>query len=201
MRGKLVCFEGIDGAGKETQVRLVKKLLGGRAEVFKYPDKKSRFGKVIDAFLKKKTELTPLAQFFLYMLDIAKDQGEVERKLREGKVVILNRYVYSTIAYQCSKGIEFEKGVEVVETMNFLKPDLVVLLDISPEVSAERKRKQKKVDRHEEDVELLGRVRGNYLKLMRGNFHAGRWVRVDGEVESEKVFEKVKGFIVKVVKE
>ncbi|MEM3555570.1 MAG: dTMP kinase [Candidatus Micrarchaeia archaeon] len=200
MRGKLVCFEGIDGAGKETQVKLLLKFLRGKAVVFKYPDAKSAFGRVIDAFLKRKVELNPFSQFLIYLMDIAKDQRRVEEEVARGSVVILNRYVFSTVAYQCSKGVSFKKGVEMVESMNLLKPDLVVLLDVSPEVSRERKRRQKRMDRHEADAELLGKVRGNYLKLMRRRFLARKWVRVNAEREPEKVSEDVKGLIVQLLK-
>lgn len=202
MRGKLICLEGIDGSGKETQVKLLLKFLKGRkVSTYKYPDAKSPFGKIIDKFLKKKIELGPLSQFIIYMLDIAKDQGEIERKLKEGETVLLDRYAFSTIAYQCSKGIPFEKGVEMIESMNFLKPDLVVLLDISPEVSVRRKEKQKERDRHEADEELLRRVRANYLKLLKKKFLAKNWVKVNAENKPEEVFGNVKGFIVRLLKE
>jgi len=202
MRGKLICFEGIDGSGKETQVKLILRFLKRRgASVYKYPDARGSFGKIIDSFLKRKIELSPLSQFFIYMLDIAKDQEEIGRKLERGEVVLLDRYVFSTIAYQCSKGISFERGVEIIERMNFIKPDLVLLLDISPGVSVSRKGKQKKMDRHESDEELLGRVRGNYIKLFKRKFLARKWVKVDGEGKPEEVFEKVKGFIAPLLKE
>jgi len=202
MRGKLICLEGIDGSGKETQLKLILKFLKGkRLSVYKYPDASSTFGKMIDSFLKKRLELTPLSQFVIYMLDIAKDQGEIGRKLKGGEIVVLNRYVYSTIAYQCSKGVPFEKGVEMVETMNFVKPDLVVLLDILPEVSMERKSRQKEMDRHEEDVVLLRKVRENYLKLHEVDFLAGKWVEVDADGKPQEVFEVVRGFIEQLLKE
>lgn len=202
MKGKLICLEGIDGSGKETQLGLILKFMKGRkVSVYKYPDEKSPFGRIIDAFLKKEIELDALSQFFLYMLDIAKDQKEIERKLGDGETVLLDRYVFSTIAYQCSKGIPFEKGVEMIETMNFLKPDLVLLLDILPEVSFERKEKQKRMDRHEEDVELLRKVRENYLKLCEEKFLAGKWVKVDADGKPSEVFDVVRGFIAELLKE
>ncbi len=202
MRGKLICLEGIDGSGKETQLGLVLKMLKGkRVSVYKYPDRRSAFGEIIDRFLKKKIELSPLSQFMVYMLDIAKDQCEIEKKLKEGEIVLLGRYVFSTIAYQCSKGIPFERGAEIIEEMNFMKPNLVLLLDILPDVSMERKSRQKKMDRHEEDVELLRKVRENYLKLCERKFLADKWVKVDADAKPSEVFEIVKGFIVQLLKE
>ncbi|NYZ75992.1 dTMP kinase [Candidatus Micrarchaeota archaeon] len=202
MQGKLICLEGIDGSGKETQLQLILKMLKGRkVSVYKYPDAESRFGKIIKEFLERKMELSPLSQFFVYMLDIAKDQKEIERKLGEGEIVLLDRYVFSTIAYQCSKGIAFEKGVKMIESMNFVKPDLVLLLDILPDVSFERKSRQKKMDRHEEDVGLLRKVRENYLELRDRKFLAGKWVKVDADQKPKEVFEIVKGFIVQLLKE
>jgi dTMP kinase len=202
MRGKLICLEGIDGSGKETQVKLLMNFLKGRkVSVYKYPHAKGIFGKIIERFLEKKIELSPLSQFVIYMLDIAKDQREIEGKLGEGEIVLLDRYVFSTIAYQCSKGIPFEKGVGMIESMNFVQSDLVVLLDIAPEVSAKRKGKQKKMDRHERDIKLLEKVRENYLKLLGMKFLAKKWVKIDAEGAPEEVFSKVKGFIVRLLKE
>jgi dTMP kinase len=202
MEGKLICLEGIDGSGKETQVKLLMNFLKGRkVSVYKYPDAKSPFGEIIDRFLKRKIELSPLSQFVIYMLDIAKDQREIEGKLGEGEIVLLDRYVFSTIAYQCSKGIPFEKGVGMIESMNFVQPDLVVLLDISPEVSMRRKGGQKRMDRHERDVKLLEKVRENYLKLLGMRFLAKKWVKINAEDTPEEVFSKVKGFIVRLFKE
>lgn len=202
MRGRLVCLEGIDGSGKETQLDLIlKSMRGKKLSVYKYPDAKSPFGKIIDDFLKKRIELNPLSQFVIYMLDIAKGQCEIERKLKQGETVLLNRYVFSTIAYQCSKGIPFEKGKEIIESMNFLKPDLVLLLDILPDVSMERKEKQKRMDRHEEDVELLRKVREYYLTLCDEKFLAGKWVKVDADQKPKEVFDVVKGFIDQLLKE
>jgi len=202
MQGKLICLEGIDGSGKETQLKLVLKMLKGRkVSVYKYPDAKSVFGKIIKEFLERRTELSPLSQFFIYMLDIAKDQREIERKLKEGEIVLLDRYVFSTIAYQCSKGIPFERGVGIIESMNFVKPDLVLLLDILPDVSFERKSRQKEMDRHEEDVELLRKVRENYLGLCDRKFLAEKWVKVDADRKPGEVFDVVKGFIAPALKE
>jgi dTMP kinase len=202
MQGKLICLEGIDGSGKETQLKLILKMLKGkRVSVHKYPDARSVFGKIIDAFLKRKIELSPLSQFFIYMLDIAREQREIEKKLEAGEIVLLDRYVFSTIAYQCSKGIPFEKGVEMIESMNFVRPDLVVLLDILPEVSMERKSRQKSMDRHEEDAKLLRKVRENYLKLCDMKFLANRWVKVDADGKPGDVFEIVKDFIAQLLKE
>ena len=109
--------------------------------------------------------------------------------------------MYSTIAYQCSKGVPFEKGVEMIESMNFAKPDLVVLLDVLPEVAMERKSRQKEMDRHEEDAELLRKVRENYLTLYDMNFLSKKWVKVEAEVKPQEVFEIVKDFIAQLLKE
>jgi thymidylate kinase len=66
-----------------------------------------------------------------------------------------------------------------VESVGYLKPDKVILLDVSPELSQERKRKQKELDRYEEDLAYLGRVRSNFLKLHEERFLTPNWHKID----------------------
>ncbi|MEW6036520.1 MAG: dTMP kinase [Candidatus Micrarchaeota archaeon] len=170
----LVVFEGIDGCGKETQIKLLREKRP-EAVLFKYPTKSFQ---MLNDYLEKKVELSPKALFLLFLSDISNEQKKVKEALEAGKLVILDRYVFSTIAYELNE-IMFPQAKKIVEGIGFLKPDKVVLLDITPEISQERKKKQKELDRYEENREYLGRVRENYLRLEEERFLTPNWHKLD----------------------
>ncbi len=186
----LIVFEGIDGCGKETQIRLLREKIAD-AVVFKYPTKSFQ---MLNDYLEKKVELAPKSLFLLFLSDIANEQRRVKAALEEGKTVILDRYVFSTIAYEVNEFL-YPQAKKIVEGIGFLKPDMVLLLDITPEVSQERKAKQKALDRYEENVEYLRRVRENFLRLHEEKFLCEDWRKIDGT----KSIEEVHGEIVKAL--
>jgi len=169
----LIVFEGIDGCGKETQIKLLTEKLG--CTVFKYPTKGNQ---VINDYLAKKISPDPKALFLTFLSDIAEDQKNVKKALDSGKTVILDRYVFSTIAYEID-GIDYARGKRIVESIEFQKPDLVILLDIDSKTSQERKRKQKELDRYEEDPQYLDKVRANFIRLFSDRFLTPNWQRID----------------------
>ncbi len=169
----LIVFEGIDGCGKDTQIKLLKEKLG--AIVFKYP---TQTNKVLNDYLAKKISPDPKALFLTFLSDIAEDQKNVRNALASNKTVILDRYVFSTIAYEID-GIDYPRGKRIVESIGFLKPDLVILLDIDSKTSQERKRKQKELDRYEENSQYLDKVRANFIRLYEDRFLTPNWQRID----------------------
>ena len=142
MKGKLIVFEGIDGAGTETQSKLLLSHLkknGVPAVRIFYPDYEGELGKLIKQFLHKKRELSPEMQFVLYAGDMVKDNEKIRAWLDEGKTVIADRYFNSTIVYQGLTGFDLKKALSFAEDFGIPKPDVVILLQISPEESAKRK--------------------------------------------------------------
>ena len=178
----LVVFEGIDGCGKETQIKLLKEKRTD-AVVFKYP---TRHYQMLNDYLDEKLYLAPKSLFLLFLADIAHQQEEVKKALAEGKLVILDRYCLSTIAYEVN-GVGYANAKKIVDGVGFLKPDMVLLLDLPPAQSQERKRKQKRLDRYEEDLDFLGRVRSNFLKLHEERFLTPNWHKVDAGRNVESV--------------
>lgn len=169
----LIVFEGIDGSGKNTQIDLLRKELD--FVYFKYPTKKIE---LLNLYLEKKVSIHPLSLFFLFLADIASEQEILREALKSKKVVVLDRYVYSTISYEI-KALDFESAKKIIELSNFIKPDIVFYLDVDPKVAQERKRTQKNLDLYEEDLSYLSKVRENYLKLYRENFYANKWFLID----------------------
>ena len=179
----LVVIEGIDGVGKSTQIELLKGKLD--CEVFVYPTKKFQ---ILRDYLDKKTELDPKSLFLLFLADIAADQGNVKNS--KAKIVILDRYVFSTIAYELGE-IPYEERKKAVESVGFLKPDLAILLDADPQISQKRKTNQKNPDRYEEKLDFLKTVRSNFLKLEEERFLTTSWHRVDATSDIESVHSEI----------
>jgi dTMP kinase len=170
----LIVLEGSDGGGKGTQIQLLKARFP-EAVLFKYP---TRNYQMLNDYLQKKIFIDSKSLFLLFLADIADEQEKMKKALSENKLVILDRYVFSTIAYEVD-GFSHESGKKIVEGVGFVKPDQVILLDVPPEVSQERKRKQKELDRYEEDLAYLGRVRSNFRKLCEERFLTPNWHMID----------------------
>lgn len=195
-------IEGLDGAGGSTQSNLLKEFLEEKSfkvEIIRYPDYSNPIGKVIRKFLDNEFDISPEAQFLLYSLDMVKDREKIFKNLEEGKIVLADRYIFSTLAYQCfAKKFSLRKGLKLVEIFELPKPDLVILLDIKPETSMRRKMKEnKRLDRHEKDLRLLKRVREGYLRLARKNVFSKEWVVLDGEKGIKEVSEEIKKIVYK----
>jgi len=186
IKGKLIVIDGVDGSGKTVQIKLLKGKFPG-AVIFKYPTQRYT---LLQDYLEKKIELDSKALFLLFLADIAEDQKNVKKALSDGKFVILDRYVFSTISYEV-KDIDYERGKQIVEGVDYLKPDMVILLDIGPEVSQERKSKQKKLDRYEGNMEYLEKVRSNFLKLYEEKFLTSNWHKIDASQDVDSVHAEI----------
>ena len=141
---KFIVFEGIDGAGKTTQIELLKKALEERgiscyttAEPTTMPS-----GKEIRRALSGELKKTPLEMAEMFARDRAlhnthPEEG-IETKLKAGITVISDRYYYSSLAYQGSVlGYDIVARLNL-ENENIRKPDLCIFLDLTPEKSLER---------------------------------------------------------------
>ncbi|MDD5022605.1 MAG: dTMP kinase [Candidatus ainarchaeum sp.] len=173
-KGKLIAFEGIDGCGKETQISLIKSEHPDIL-IFKYPSKKTP---LLGKYLAKKIELSGKKLLKLFLNDIKRDQKIIEKALYLGKNIILDRYIFSTLAYE-KPGISFKEAKRIIREYEFLKPDMVFLLDISPEISQKRKRSQKKLDRYESNIQYLTKVRKNFLLIYKDKFMCKKWIKID----------------------
>jgi len=186
----LLVFEGIDGSGKGGQIRRLLAFFrqnGIKYKLHKYPTKKAK-----EAFshLKGEREVAPERLADVFADDIVEERGKIEREISEGFVVVCDRYLHSTLAYQ---GVEMGYGrlAARLSGRDALVPDLVILLDVDARKSSERKMRQKTPDRFEKDVEFLGKVRANYLREAREGFLAYKYAVVDSSRAKDEVFSDV----------
>ncbi|MDI6882884.1 MAG: dTMP kinase [Patescibacteria group bacterium] len=196
--GKLIVFEGLDGAGGETQSKLLfdwLKKKKKKVELLTYPDYQKPIGKLIHQFLHQKYEFSPEVQFLLYFADFIKDKEKIEKWLKQGKIIISDRYFTSTIAYQGLKGFPLKSALKIAKTFGLPRPALVIYLKISPQTSIKRKFQEKKhLDRHEGDKKFLAKLGRFYGKLIK-NQTFSKWQVINGERSIEEVFKDIKKII------
>ena len=190
-RGVFIVFEGIDGAGKRTLSKFTKDILESKnlkVASFEYPDYNSIWGKIINCYLYNKLELNISEEFFVYLIDILKDQTEIEKLLRGGTCIISDRYLSSTVAFQCAKGFDYQKARSIIDIMDVIIPDLTIFLQIPSVLAVERKYKEKKLlDRHEKDVELLNTVNLTYDTMLKQKVLSKKWTKIDGSKDLESI--------------
>jgi dTMP kinase len=180
--GSLVAFEGLDQSGKQTQAeRLVAAMRerGREVHFLSFPDYATAIGHEIQRALHDGRDYAPDVMQLLYIANRYEHRPEIETWLGSGAVVVCDRYLASSVAYGEAQGLDREW---LTAMQRFLpQPALTVLLDLSPEASMQRKRRER--DRYERDLALLARVRDSYLRQA----GAGRWVRIQGDLDKETV--------------
>jgi len=191
--GLFITFEGGEGCGKSTQSRLLLKKLEQQSipVVLTHEPGGTVLGNELRKALKKKrgSFISPQAELFLVAASRAQLVAEVIRPaLEEGKVVICDRFTYSTLVYQgYGRGLDFT-AIQMVNNMatGNLNPDLIILLDIPPEQGLVRKRSLE--DRFElEDLSFHQRVREGYLKMAAAE--PDRWLVIDASLPKVKIAE------------
>lgn len=201
MPALVVCFEGIDAAGKRTQADLLARALekmGIKSSVYSYPDYAFDYGRLILRFLHGELKLSQDELFFLYIVDMAKDKERRAADLASGKVVILDRYFYSDIAYQCAAGFDYARAEEAVRVMDLKPPEIIFYIDIDPKAAAERKRREKgTLDAYESNTEFLDRVRVSYQKVIGDHSKEAKWIMIDGSSSIQDVHGKVMDALLK----
>jgi dTMP kinase len=181
--GRLIAFEGIDGAGKKTLTRFLKKQLtkeGMSVETFRYPDYGSPWGRIIKRYLDNKLELDPVEQFFTYFTDILKDQAKLEELLAKGDFVIVDRYFASTVAFQSAQGFSYRRALAVLDQVKPIIPDIGFFIEVAPKTAMQRCQRRTPPDRHERDLALLTAVAKQYWHLVYDGVLAKRWLVLDG---------------------
>jgi len=197
--GKFIVIEGIDGCGKGTQTKLLSDFLSqkGRNVVLrKYPEYGKPIGDLISNWLySKEYDFNVDAQTLLYFADFIKDKEYLENNLKDGKIILSDRYFTSTIVYQKIKGMPISKLETLSQMFGLVKPDLVIYIKISPETSFKRKSSQKDLDRHEGDKKFLKTLFNNFEETAKKY----NWEIVDGERPIEEVTKDIINIVNKII--
>jgi dTMP kinase len=193
-KGFFIVIEGLDGSGKTTQAKtLARKLRKSHNAVFTAEPSRGKIGTFIrNRILYGQTRPPVSVEALLFAADrIDHIQSEVQPAIDEGKLVVSDRYVYSSLAYQGSAGL----NLEWIETINQLaqKPDLAIFIDVAPEVVLERLKRKKSIM---ENLETQRKVRDIYHKFIQ----KGELIRIDGEKTKSEVAKEVLSVVTEFLK-
>ena len=166
MKGKFISIEGIDGCGKSTHAKLLMRWLRshGRKVVITDEPTNDVIGRVIKRVLRGELKLPIAAEALLFAADRVQHISDViEPALKAGKVVLNERYVYSSLAYQSARGLP----MNWISSINkyVLRPDLGILVDVPAKIAFARIKSSRKLDEFERNPRLQQRVRRNYLRI------------------------------------
>lgn len=196
MRGKFITFEGIEGCGKSTQVRLLTQHLADIG--VPYLNTREPGGTPIAEAIRKIlldpacSEMLPETELLLYNASRAQHTGElILPALAAGKMVICDRYYDSTYAYQ---GAARDLNFGVIDTLTAFAtfdtvPDLSILLDLPVEIGLARIT-SRNLDRLEQEaVSFHEKVREQFLFIAKK--HASRYLVLNGSEAPDTIHEKI----------
>lgn len=226
----LIVIEGLDGAGKSTQVKLLKEYINSKGLELKYIHfpryDASIYGELIAKFLRGDfgaiNQVHPQLVALLFAEDRRDASGIIKEWLNKGYCVLLDRYVYSNIAYQCSK---MKNEAEREELRNWIfntefnvfgipKPDINIFLDV-PISFVDKKLKESrnddddrdylngKADIHEADIQFQIGVREIYMQQ---SIRDSNFIRVDcgdhqgNMLAPDKIFNRIENVIANAIK-
>lgn len=169
-RGLFITFEGADGCGKTTQIKLLDEYLrakGYQTLLTREPGSKGLGEKLREILLNYDGEVSPVAESFLFLADRAQHiDCIIKPALKKGIIVLCDRHTDSTLAYQgYGRGLDLEeiRKLNKIATSG-LTPDLTIVLDVDIETSQARVGAEK--DRMESaGIEFFQRVRNGFLEI------------------------------------
>ncbi|GIW65986.1 MAG: thymidylate kinase [Candidatus Parcubacteria bacterium] len=192
MLGKLIIIEGIDGSGTTTQSKLLFKYL--KANKINSILTKEPFNKYLVNLIKKNKE--PIIDLFLFLADRSIQYSKVRQWLKEGKWIVSDRSFPSTLVYQWYLNEKLKKLINknlIIKLNNLsqfnIQPDMVIVLDINPQVAIKRlknKIKKSKISKFEK-LSLLKNLSQGYL------FFAKKlnWNVIDGNLSINEVHKNI----------
>ena len=188
-------FEGIDGAGKSTQLKKTAaylKELNFPVQLTKEPTD-AIIGSLIRKALAKDYHFTEPTLALLFAADRFEHLAALEQELSQA-IVLTDRYLLSSLSYN---SYTLEKSwVEEINKKATLKPDLTFLFDLAPELSLDRIAKRNTGSDLYENLERLKRTRENYLAYQKEN---PQIILIDASQTEDAIFEEVKDHILNVL--
>lgn len=199
MKGKFITFEGIDGSGKSTQLRLVEQYLAaaGHDVVSTLEPGGTPLGRQLrSVFLETKETISPRAELLLFAADRAQHvELLIKPSLAAGKIVISDRYADATVAYQgAGRGFDPDTIAQIIDiATDGLMPDLTLFFDITVETALERMKARhmsgSEANRMDgETAEFYERVRDAYLVVAAREPERVCVINAEGTID--EIFEK-----------
>ncbi|RLI40563.1 dTMP kinase [Candidatus Bathyarchaeota archaeon] len=194
-KGFFICIEGLDGCGKTTQAKLlVRKLCEKGFDAFYTAEPtRGKIGKFIKKYyLHGEKRGSVIVEALLFAADRFEHvEKEIVPALNEGKLVVSDRYIYSSLAYQGAAGLDLKWIKEL--NKHAIPPNLAIFLDVKPEIVIQRLQRKKSVM---EKLAIQRKVREVYEKLVKD----GKLVRVDGNKSKDEVAKDILNLVLKALK-
>jgi dTMP kinase len=184
--GHLIAFEGLDQSGKQTQAERLAATLSNarrRVELLSFPVYQTAIGTEIGRALQGQRDYASDVMQLLYIANRYEFRPRINATIADGGIVVCDRYLASSVAYGEAQGLDAEWLTAMQKYLP--QPSLVVLLDIPPDASLQRKQLAR--DRYERDLALLERVRASY----RRQAAQPTWQLIDGSRPKDEVSDAV----------
>ena len=205
MKGLFIVMEGPDGSGKTTQINLLKEYLeeaGYECLITRKPGGTVIGEEVRQLILNPEhKEMSPVTEMLLYAASRAQLVHEViGPALEEGKIVISDRFVDSSIVYQ---GIARNLGISTVSAVNapgigIYRPDGIFFIDLSEAEGLRRKKEQKNLDRMEQEgIDFHHMVSEGYRKVLSGRPEV---MKIDGGRSIDTIQKKIRNYVDELLK-
>ena len=205
MKGLFIVMEGPDGSGKTTQINLLKEYLeeaGYECLITREPGGTVIGEEVRQLILNPEhKEMSPVTEMLLYAASRAQLVHEViGPALEEGKIVISDRFVDSSIVYQ---GIARKLGISTVSAVNapgigIYRPDGIFFIDLSEAEGLRRKKEQKNLDRIEQEgIDFHHMVSEGYRKVLSGRPEV---MKIDGGRSIDTIQKKIRNHVDELLK-
>ncbi len=193
-KAKIIVIEGLDKSGKTTQSKILfnyfNKIYPKEVELLHFPDYKTRIGKEIKLFLEDKIEYNNEVKHILLSANRWEKKIFIEELKENKKVIIINRYYQSNLAYGLANGLNFSWLLNLDKGLP--KEDFTIVLDIDPLISSKRSHENNFIlDKFERNEKFLQQARKNYLELAeKYNWHV---------INSDKSIEHISKIIIEIV--
>ncbi|MBS7608166.1 MAG: dTMP kinase [Candidatus Bathyarchaeia archaeon] len=194
--GFFMCVEGLDGCGKTTQTKILVKELKkmGYEAIYTAEPSHGKIGRFIKRYcLHGGKRVSSIVEALLFAADRYEHvENEVVPALKMGKIVVSDRYVYSSLAYQGAAGLSLDWIRKI--NQHALTPDLAIYIDVEPEIVVKRLKPKKSVM---ENLETQRKVREVYMHFV----ESGELVRVNGNKPIEEVAKEILSIVLSRLKE
>ncbi len=214
-----IVIEGIDGAGCETQAKMVKEKLvssfdsaqdnqrNNKVSLIKFPHYDTPVGKMIKDHLYLNQKMSVNEQFLLYTLQFifdapvirksqtlnSKSQSNLKSQI---PILIADRYFTTTLCYQTLEGFDEEFALKYADQFGIVKPDMVFFLDVTPDTAIKWKYgEDKEKNFREKDHEFIKKTYVKYQDLVKRQVWT-KWIRINGEQSKEKVTQEILSYLV-----
>jgi len=184
-RGFFVCLEGLDGCGKSTQAKLlVRRLKRNCDAVYTAEPSNGRIGRFIkQQCLHSDKRRLPEVEALLFAADRSEHvENTILPALKKKQIIVSDRYIYSSLAYQGSTGLDLEWINKINE--HSIRPDLSLFIDVEPEIVVQRLKPKKSVM---ENLDTQKKVRQVYMKYV----EKGELLRVNGNKPKQEVAQEI----------